>query len=117
MEATVPTVDALFAGKDPSVRRTYDRILEVLRAVGEVREDAKKSSIHLVRATGSAGVHPRKSALVLNIRLDRPLQSDRLLKSERVSANRYHNELRLQAPEDVDAEIEAWLRAAYDLAR
>lgn len=65
---------------------------------------------------GSAGVHPRKAPLVLNIRLDRPVESRRLLEAERVSANRYHNELKLAAPEDVDAEVEGWLRAAYDLA-
>jgi hypothetical protein len=116
-DTPTPTVDALFAGKDPQVRRTYDRILEVLRAVGDVRADAKKASVHLVRSTGFAGVHPRTSALVLNSRLDRPLEDRRLLKAERVSANRYHNELKLEAPEDVDAEVEAWLRAAHDLAR
>jgi hypothetical protein len=117
MDTSAPTVDALFAGKDPVVRRTYDRLLDVLRAVGEIREEPKKSSIHLARSSGFAGVHPRRSALVLNIRLDHPVESDRLLKSERVSANRYHNELKLTAPEDVDLQIESWLRAAYDLAR
>jgi hypothetical protein len=117
MDAVAPPVDALFAGKDPQVRRTYDRILELLRAVGDVREDAKKTSVHLVRATGFAGVHPRKSALVLNIRLDRPVEDQRLLKAERVSANRYHNELKLGGPDDVDAQVDAWLREAYDLAR
>ena len=71
----------------------------------------------LVRTTGFAGVHPRKSALVLNIRLDRPVEDQRLLKAERVSATRYHNELKLGGPDDVDAQVDAWLREAYDLAR
>ena len=66
---------------------------------------------------GFAGVHPRNTALVLNVRMDRPVESPRLLKAERVSANRYHNGLKLEAPEDVDAGVEAWLRAAYGLAR
>ena len=110
-------VDALFAGKDPSVRRTYDRVLEVVRGVGDVRAEPKKTSVHLVRSSGFAGVHPRKSALVLNVRLDRAVVSERLLKAERVSANRYHNELKLAGPEDVDAQVEGWLRAAYELAR
>jgi hypothetical protein len=54
---------------------------------------------------------------VLNIRLDRPVEDQRLLKAERVSANRYHNELKLGGPDDVDAQVDAWLREAYDLAR
>jgi hypothetical protein len=116
MEPSAPTVDALFAGKDPTVRRTYARILEVLRAIGDVREDPKKTSIHLVRSSGFAGVHPRKSSLVLNVRLDHAVASERLLKAERVSTTRYHNELKLATPEDVDAQVEGWLCAAYELA-
>ena len=57
-------------------------------------------------------------ALVLVARrLDRPVEDQRLLKAERVSANRYHNELKLGGPDDVDAQVDAWLREAYDLAR
>jgi hypothetical protein len=111
-----PAVDALCAGTDPAVRRTYARILEALRVLGEVREEPKKTSIHLIRSSGFAGVHPRKSALVLNIRLDRALDGGRLLKTERVSKNRYHNEFRLAGPEDVDDRLAGWLREAYELA-
>ena len=105
----------LFDGKDPVVPAIYARIRETLSGIGEFREDPKKASIHLVRTSGFAGVHPRKSALVLNLRLDRALESPRLLKSEQVSRNRYHNEVKLTQPADVDAELTGWLREAYAL--
>jgi len=108
-------IDALFAGKDAAVRATYDRLLEVLRTFGSLREDPKKTSIHLVNTSGFAGVHPRKSFLYLNVRMARPLQGERIAKSEQVSKNRYHNEVKLTCPDDVDAELVGWLKEAYDL--
>jgi hypothetical protein len=110
------SVEQLFAGKDPVVPAIYGRIAEAVRALGPFEEQAKKTSIHLARGTGFAGIHPRKSALVLNLRLDRALEGARIAKSEQVSKNRYHNEVKLTSPDDVDAELTAWLREAYDLS-
>ena len=59
-------------------------------------------------------MHPRKSAVILNLRLARPLEGQRIVKSEQVSKSRYHNEVRLTSPDEVDAELAGWLREAYD---
>lgn len=108
-------VALVFARSEPVVRETYGRLIEVLRMLGPFREDPKKTSIHLVRTTGFAGVHPRKHALVLNLRLDHPLDSPRVLKREQVSTHRFHNEVKLEQPAQVDDELAGWLQAAYDL--
>ncbi|MBK9713984.1 MAG: hypothetical protein IPO81_22180 [Kouleothrix sp.] len=108
-------VAALFAGGDPDVRAAYERLLEALRAIGPFAEQPKQTSIHLARATGFAGVHPRKRSLTLNLRTDSPIASPRLARVERVSKNRYHNEIKLNHPDQVDAELVGWLRAAYAL--
>lgn len=114
-EATLAQ-DALFVGKDASVRAIYDRLIDALQDIGPFQAEPKKTSIHLVRASGFAGVHPRKSFLYLNIRLDRALQGERIAKSEQVSKNRYHNEVKLTSPDDVDGELVGWLKEAYNLA-
>jgi hypothetical protein len=106
---------ALFAGGNPAVQATYERLLEALREIGPFREEPKKTSIHLVRTTGFAGVHPRKHWLILNLRTAQPIQSARIAKFEQVSKNRYHNEVKLERPEHVDDEILGWLRDAYAL--
>lgn len=110
------TVEALFAGKDPASRAIYARLLEALGALGPCREEPKKTSIHLARTTGFAGVHPRKGALLLNVRTAQPIDSPRVVKREQVSRHRWHNEIRLASAEEVDAELLAWLREAYALA-
>jgi hypothetical protein len=87
-----------------------------MQTFGPSHVDPKRTSLHLVRTTGFAGVHPRKRALILNIRLDHALNTPRAAKIEQVSKHRYHNELRLEQPEQVDDELVGWLRAAYELA-
>jgi hypothetical protein len=115
MSDTQRAVEALFAGGDQAVRATYDRLLEALRAIGPFTEEPKKTSIHLARATGFAGVHPRKRSLTLNLRTDHPIASPRIARAEQVSRQRYHNELKLTHPEEIDAELLDWLRQAYML--
>jgi hypothetical protein len=115
MSELVHTADLLFTGKDPTVRQTYERLLTVLASCGPFTPEAKKTSIHLIRTSGFAGVHPRKSYLILNLRLARPLDGPRIAKTEQVSKHRWHNEIRLDTPEQIDAELRGWLQEAYTL--
>jgi hypothetical protein len=111
-----PALDALFAGKEPNVRETYDRLIELLQRLGPVHVEPKKTSIHLVNRTGFAGVHTRKSAMILEIKSERAIDSPRVEKSDRVSANRFHNAVRLSSSDEVDDELLEWLAEGYRLS-
>ena len=54
--------------------------------------------------------------MLLNIRSDKPIASSRVRKTEQVSKNRVHNELLVSSPAEIDAELLAWLAAAYSLS-
>src|SRR3954451_13717166 len=88
----------VFARSDPAVRKIYDCLLTAIEHMGAFQIEPKKTSIHLKRRVAFAGVHPRRSGLVLNLRLGRSLTAERLLRCERVSRNRFHNEIRIEAP-------------------
>jgi len=105
-----------FAGKDPAVRATYQRLIDVARALGPVTEEAKKTSIHLVRHTAFAGVATRRSSLILTLKSATDIRSPRIEKREQTSANRWHLEVRLEKPAHIDRQLTAWLKAAYELA-
>ena len=107
---------SIFAKSEPGVEKTYAAILKAVSKFGDVRAEEKKTSIHLCAKTGFAGVHPRKSAVLLNIRSAVPIKNRRIRKVERVSANRFHNEMLLESPKDVDAEVMGWLKDAYALS-
>jgi len=115
MSSTTDAREALFIGKDDVVRSLYDRLVEALHTVGPFQEEPKKTSLHLVQTVGFAGVHPRKSSLLLNVRTDHPIESQPITKTEQVSKNRFHNELKLASPGEVDEELLGWLKNAYEL--
>ena len=101
---------------DPNARVIYDAILAATSKFGDVTAEEKKTSVHLVAKTAFAGVHPRKGAVLLNIRSDTPIKSARIRKLEQVSAKRFHNEMLINTPAGVDREVIAWLKSAYALS-
>jgi hypothetical protein len=116
MSANGFAVETHFAGKDVVVREIYDAILKHSRKFGRVIEDPKKTSIHLVNKIAFAGVATRRNALVLTLKSDRDLNSARIHKSEQTSARRFHHEVKLSTPAEVDAELIGWLKEGYALS-
>jgi len=110
------TVNHHFVGKDPIVRDIYAQLKRAITRFGPIVEEPKKTSIHIVNRTALAGVATRRAHLVLTIKGDRKLASPRIHKSEQASANRFHHEIRLTSPADVDEELKGWLKAAYSLS-
>lgn len=110
------TLSQHFDGKEPVVKSIYDRILREVNKFGKVIEEPKKTSIHLANKSAFAGVVTRKSALILNIKSDSPIKHERIKKSEQISASRFHQEVKLVSPQEVDATLIAWLKDAYALS-
>ena len=100
----------------PPVRAIYKRLLSTAKAIGPFAEDPKKTSIHLTRRSAFAGVATRRNALILTIKSATDIKSPRIFKREQASANRWHLEVRLEDPKQVDAELKSWLKAAMELA-
>ncbi len=118
MPTTKPshTVASHFEKSTPSVYSTYKMILKSARELGVVREDPKKTSIHLVRETAFAGIATRTDALILTLKSAKPAKSPRIHRQEQVSSNRWHVEIRLVEPSEVDPEVRELIRAAYKLS-
>jgi hypothetical protein len=110
------TIESHFVGKAAMVRNIYNALLSALRDFGAIVEEPKKTSIHLVNSSALAGIATRKSYLLLNIKSDHKIDSPRIHKTEKVSAHRYHHEIRLESVDDIDQELIDWLRAAYELS-
>jgi predicted DNA-binding protein (MmcQ/YjbR family) len=113
----MPTVDAHFSGRSPHVLQIYRKIVDASSALGAVTEDPKKTSIHLNRRVAFAGVQTRKDALILTLKSDREMKHRRVHKTEQTSANRWHFEVRLSDPAEVDEQVLQWLRSSYELAQ
>jgi len=112
----MPKLNDHFVGKAGEVKAVYDGLVTMAETFGPVEQDPKKTSIHLNRETAFAGVAVRKNHIVLTIKSDRPIKSPRIFKSEQTSAKRFHHEIKLRAIEELDTELQRWLKAAYDLS-
>ena len=113
MESQTHAVEQHFTKSQPRVRAIYKRLLEIATRFGPVREEPKKTSIHLVNRTAFAGVATRKDSLILTVKAASDLAHPRIIKHEQTSANRWHLDFRLESPDQIDSEIESWLRDAF----
>lgn len=112
-----PTIAQHFDGRGKDVRATYDRILAIAREWGDVKPEAKKASIALMRAEKSfATLTPRKDVLVLTFKAASDIRSARITKHDAVSGGHYQLEVRLNNAKEIDHELQQWLRASYLLA-
>jgi hypothetical protein len=110
------TIQSHFEGKSLAVCEIYEQLLKVSKTFGRVTEDPKKTSIHLVNTTAFAGIATRKDSLILTLKSNRKLTSPRIFKSEQASAQRFHHQIKLTSPADINDEIIVWLRDAYTLS-
>jgi hypothetical protein len=110
------TTDSVFSASDEGVSQLYVSLLQALSSFGPVTADPKKTSIHLLNRTAFAGIHPRKNYLNLEFKSVAPIAGPRIQKSEQTSKHRFHNTVRLTDRAELDSELLAWLRAAYDLS-
>ncbi len=102
-----------FADSDAAARMIYERLLAAVQRFGPVEIEPKKNVIHLVAGSAFAVVHPRKSGIILNVRMKGPIKSPRIRKSDQLSPNRSHNELWVSSVGEIDTELLKWLKEAY----
>lgn len=107
-----------FTDRDEIVKVIYDTLLaKMTTELDDFELEYKKTSVHVTAGKAFLGIHFMKKVLPINIVLDHALNSSRVHQAEKVSTNRYHNEIRLTSPSEVDAELMSWIKAAYALKR
>jgi hypothetical protein len=109
-------IERIFARSEPHVRETARALIARALALPGVTVAPRGTCIHLDRRTAFAGLHPRKAALLINLRTSAPIASGRIHKVERVSASRYHSELLLESAQALDGELMGWIAEAHALA-
>ena len=80
-----------------------------------VVEEPQKTSVRLVNPSAFAGIVTRKIALILNLKSFTPIQDGRILRGEHVSANRFHQEVKLTPPADIDPVRLGWLKSKGEM--
>ena len=109
-------VAAQYAGKE-ALKPVYDRLVELVATFGDDVEIApKKAYVSLRRAKQFALIQPTtKTCLDIGIKLKDVEPAGRLEASGSFNAMVTHR-VRTASVDDIDTEVQSWLKAAYDAA-
>ena len=122
-EAGGLTPDEFFAGRDPAAPAIFAAVRAVVEALGPCEMRVTRSQIAFRRRTTFAMVwqpamYLRRAGvpLVLTVGLRRRDLSPRWKEVVEPAPYRYTHHLELHSPAEVDEEVCAWLREAWELA-
>jgi predicted transport protein len=109
-------IDRQYAGAKAALRPVYDRVAAAITALGEdVERGARGTYVSFGRPKQFALVQPSTRTRVdVGLRLPGAEPTERLLDAGSFGSGNITHRVALAAPEDVDAELEGWLRAAYE---
>lgn len=112
-------VEVQYAGKKARLRPIYDRLVEIATGLGrDVGLAPRKSYVGLVRGKVFAVIKPStRTRLDLGLKLPELSASERLLEAPGFGSGSITHKVGLRAVEEVDEQIEGWLRQAYEAAR
>ncbi len=115
--STDDAIDALYAGPKAALRPIHDKLVAAIRAFGpDVELAPKKTYLSLRRSKQFACIQPStKTRVDVGIQLKGVAPEGRLEASGSFNAMVSHR-VRVEDASQVDAELVAWLRRAYDNA-
>lgn len=109
------SVDDLFARSEPNVRAIFERLLELARRCGPVRAIPQKTRVTLQTRIRFLSLYPRKRHLLCGFLFGRRDENPRFTKIESFSARNHVHTLSVASVDELDDQVDAWVREAYDV--
>ena len=109
------SVADLLARHPAWVAEVYQEVIEHLRTLGPVHEDAVNVGIFLKSDRTFAQFRPKVRSAELWFFLPEAIDHPRISRSVRTGLDRVVSLVKLTAAGEVDDEVRAWLTTAYDL--
>ncbi len=108
-------LDGLYAGPKAALRPIHDRLLAEIRTFGDFEEAPKKTYVSYRRKKQFAMIGPATNTRVeVGLNMKGVEATDRL--QELPPGQMCNYKVKLTDPKDVDAELVAWIRTAFDAA-
>ncbi len=106
-----------FVGKEPLVRRLFDRFRAMVESLGPVTTVPYRDHVGFMVDVRFAGAFPKKEWLEAGFWLPRRVESSRFRRVETLGPRVHVHVLRITDPRQLDAEVCEWLREAYAVGR
>lgn len=108
-------LDEHFAGREPQVVATFQRLVEAAEKSGPVTVVPEKTRIAFQVRMSFAAFTLRRRWVDGHVVLARRLESPRFHRIDVISPRNQVHVFRLQDPAEVDAEVQRWLEEAYSV--
>ncbi len=108
-------LESHFAGRDPAVIATFNRLLQLAERSGPVTVLAEKTRIAFQVRMSFAAFTLRRHWVDGHVVLARRLDSPRFRRTDFISPHNQVHVFRLADPSEVDEEVERWLAEAYSV--
>lgn len=109
------SVDELLSRHPDWVTEIYEAVMEPLRVLGPVHEDAVNVGVFLKSDRKLAEFRPRVRSVLLHIVLPTVREDPRVMRVMAGAPDRHYHSIKLTSPDDVDDQVRSWLAEAYDL--
>lgn len=110
------TLDDWKARMGPKARAFYDRFEKMIAACGEYHVAPAKTRIAFLGRVRFAGITSlSEKGMSCSFSLPKPLTSSRFTKVEEVVPGWWVHRMRITEPDQLDKQIQAWLRESYRL--
>jgi len=106
-----------FRGKPPEVRALFDRFRQMVQALGPVKMQAYRDKVAFMVRVRFAGAFPRTRSLDVGFWLTRRIEHPRFTRIETLDPDTHIYRVRITKPEQLDAELAAWLAESYRIGR
>jgi predicted transport protein len=108
-------LDAIYTGPKAGLRPIHDRLMKAIAGIGEFEIAPKKAYVSLRRKKQFATIGPATNTRVeLGLNMKNVPATDRLLAMPEKSMCQY--KIKISDPAEVDAELIAWIKKAFDSA-
>lgn len=107
------TLQEHFAGRDPHVVETFDRLVDVASGIGPITVVPEKTRIAFQVRMSFAAFTLRRHWVDGHVVLARRLDSPRFRRIDFISPRNQVHVFRLHSPTEVDGEVARWLAEAY----
>jgi hypothetical protein len=101
--------------KPPEIAAIVERVIAAAERCGPVTVLPEKTRIALATRMSFAALMPRRRWVDGHVVLARRLEDPRFTRIETFSPRNHLHAFRLASPDEVDGQVQEWLREAYDV--
>ena len=108
------SVEMHLKGRDENIIKAYNKLMLVVNGFGLLQISPTKHAIIIASRSSFLALKIKKNILDIEFLLSHEINEFHVYKTFRVSKNRVAHFIRIDRPDQIDEQLAAWLKEAFD---